>query len=55
VADAEALYTNGWLSPQAGAVDSVFSSMINSVITGSLTLDRAIVSGEGTLTTYLQQ
>lgn len=55
VAYAEALYTKGWLSPAPAATDSVFSSMITSVISGRLTPDRALITSEGALTSLLQQ
>ena len=55
VAYAEALYAKGWLSPAPADTDAVFSSMITSVISGRLTLDRALTSSENSLTALLQQ
>ena len=55
VAYAEALYAKGWLSPTPAAVDSVFSSMINSVVSGSSNLSTALVSAERSLSSLLQQ
>jgi len=54
VAYAEALYANGWLSPTPADTDTVFSSMINNVITGRLSIDMALASAEGSLTVLLQ-
>ncbi|MCX6786596.1 MAG: extracellular solute-binding protein [Candidatus Kaiserbacteria bacterium] len=55
VAYAEALYAKGWLSPAPAAVDSIFSSMINSVTSGRSTIDTALVSAESSLSQLLQQ
>ena len=55
VAYAEALYTNGWLSPSTADTDAVLSSMITSVISGRLTPNNALTSGEAALTSLLQQ
>lgn len=55
VAYASALYSKGWLSPGAQGVDSVFSSMINSVITGQLQPGAAISRATGALSLLLQQ
>lgn len=55
VAYAEALYTVGWLSPMPLDTDSVFSSMITSVISGRLAPDTALTSSENTLNSLLQK
>ncbi|HUY05263.1 MAG TPA: extracellular solute-binding protein [Candidatus Paceibacterota bacterium] len=55
VAYAEALYAAGWLSPAPADTDTVFSSMITSVISGRLTPDNALTSGENSLTSLLQK
>jgi ABC-type glycerol-3-phosphate transport system substrate-binding protein len=55
VAYAEALYAKGWLSPAPATTDSVFSSMIGSVISGRSSLDTALVSAEQSLSSLLQQ
>ena len=55
VAYAEALYSKGWLSPAPADTDSVFSSMITSVISGRLAPDRALTTSEGALTSLLQK
>lgn len=55
IAYAEALYTNGWLSPLPADTDAVFSAMITDVITGRLTLDRALTTSESSLTALLQK
>ncbi len=55
VAYSEALYTRGWLSPASGDTDVIFSSMINNVISGRLTLENALGSAERALTALLQQ
>ncbi len=55
VAYSEALYTRGWLSPASGDTDVIFSSMINNVISGRLTLEAALGSAERALTALLQQ
>jgi ABC-type glycerol-3-phosphate transport system substrate-binding protein len=55
VAYAEALYSQGWLSPLPSLTDSVFSSMINGVISGRLTIDTALTSGENALSAELQK
>jgi maltose-binding protein MalE len=52
---AEALYATGWLSPAPADTDAVFSSMITGVITGRLTPDSALASGESALTSLLQK
>ena len=55
VAYAEALYTRGWLSPAPSEVDAVFSSMIENVTSGRLTLEGALGSAERSLGALLQQ
>jgi maltose-binding protein MalE len=55
VAYAEALYAKGWLSPAPASVDSVFSSMIMSVVNGSSNLASALASAEQSLSALLQQ
>jgi ABC-type glycerol-3-phosphate transport system substrate-binding protein len=55
VAYAEALYTNGWLSPARADTDAVFSSMITGVISGRLTIDTALTSGGNALSSLLQK
>lgn len=55
VAYAEALYTKGWMSTSPSDTDAVFSSMINSVVSGQLTLEAALASGERALNVLLQK
>ena len=55
VAYREALYAKGWLSPAPELTDQVFSGMITSVISGSLTLDAALNSAQQSLSSLLQQ
>jgi maltose-binding protein MalE len=55
VAYAEALYTEGWLSPAPSDTDKVFSSMITNMISGRLTPDSALSSSENALTSLLQK
>lgn len=55
VAYLEALYTKGWLSPTSANTDSVFSSMIGSVIAGRLNLEAALALAERSLSSLLQQ
>ena len=55
VAYAEALYAKGWLSPTPADTDTIFSSMINNVVTGRLNLDMALGSAEQSLSSLLQQ
>lgn len=55
IAYAEALYTKGWMSPVPADTDSVFSSMIEGVISGRSSLDTALSSAERTLGSLLQQ
>lgn len=55
VAYAEALYTNGWLSPVPAGTDAILSSMITGVISGRLTPNNALTSSEAALTSLLQQ
>ena len=52
---ASALYAKGWLSPAPADVDQVFSSMIQSVVSGRSTLDSALTRAESSLTSLLQQ
>lgn len=54
VAYASALYARGWLSPAPTDTDRVFSSMINNVISGSLTLQTALAGAEQSLTALMQ-
>jgi ABC-type glycerol-3-phosphate transport system substrate-binding protein len=55
VAYGEALYTHGWMSPTSSDTDAVFSSMINNVISGRMTLEAALGGAERALTALLQQ
>jgi len=55
VAYAEALYAKGWLSPSTSDTDTVFSGMINNVISGRSNLDSALASAERSLSALLQQ
>jgi len=55
VAYAEALYADGWQSPQPADTDTVFSGMITNVIIGRLSVSAALVSAEQALTALLQQ
>lgn len=55
IAASEALYTRGWLSPTPADTDSIFSGMINNVISGRLTLQAALGSAERALSALLQQ
>lgn len=55
VAYAEALYAQGWLSPTPADTDTVFSSMINNVISGRTTLDTALSLAERALSALLPQ
>ena len=55
VAYSEALYAKGWLSPSPANTDAVFSSMIDSVITGRSNLNVALTTAERSLTSLLQQ
>ncbi len=55
VAYASALYAKSWLSPAPAQTDSVFSSMINNVISGRTTLETALSLAERSLTALLQQ
>ena len=55
VAYAEALYTKGWMSTSPSDTDAVFSGMINNVISGRLTIESALASGERALSALLQQ
>jgi multiple sugar transport system substrate-binding protein len=55
IAYSEALYTSGWLSPAPSDTDSVFSSMINDVITGRSNLQTALTTAQGSLSALLQQ
>ncbi|KKW43771.1 MAG: Extracellular solute-binding protein family 1 [Parcubacteria group bacterium GW2011_GWB1_57_6] len=55
VSYAEALYTEGWLSPAPLDTDAVFSSMIGNVISGRSTPEAALVSAERSLGALLSQ
>ncbi|MDE2173185.1 MAG: extracellular solute-binding protein [Patescibacteria group bacterium] len=55
VAYAEALYTEGWLSPAPADTDRIFSSMIGNVISGRSNLDTALSFAGQSLTALLQQ
>ncbi len=55
VAYAEALYAKGWLSPAPADTDSVFSRMINDVISGRSTLAVALASAGISLMSLLQR
>ncbi len=55
VAYAEALYTEGWLSPAPMEVDRVFSGMIGDVISGRSTLETALGNAARSLSSLLQQ
>ena len=52
---ASALYASGWLSPVPADTDTVFSGMINDVISGRSTLDTALAVAERTITSLLQR
>ncbi|HVM58897.1 MAG TPA: extracellular solute-binding protein [Candidatus Paceibacterota bacterium] len=55
VAYAEALYANGWLSPQPYDTDTVFSDMIGNVISGRTTLQTALQQAQARLSAFLEQ
>jgi ABC-type glycerol-3-phosphate transport system substrate-binding protein len=55
VAYQEALYADGWLSPSPKTTDTIFSSMINNVITGRFTVESALGYAEQALSVALQQ
>jgi hypothetical protein len=55
IAYAEALYARGWLSPASTNTDTVFSSMINGVITGRSSLQTALSTAQSSLSGLLQQ
>lgn len=55
VAYAEALYAVGWLSPMPGSTNSIFSSMINDVISGRSSINAALNSAEQSLSALLQK
>ncbi len=55
VAYAEALYSQGWLSPAATDVDRVFSGMIGNVISGGSNLGEALGDASRSLGSLLQQ
>jgi spermidine/putrescine-binding protein len=54
VAYTSALYAAGWLSPAPLDTDTVFSGMINTVISGKNTLASALASAQGALSALLQ-
>lgn len=55
VAYAEALYTKGWLSPMPVDTNQVFSSMINNVVSGRLSVGKALISSAQTLSSLMQK
>ncbi len=55
IAYAEALYTQGWLSPAPEDTDRIFSGMINNVISGRTTLETALSLAERSLGALLPQ
>ncbi len=55
VAYAEALYSEGWLSPAPADTDSVFSDMIGNVISGRSTTLTALAVAERSLSSLLEQ
>jgi ABC-type glycerol-3-phosphate transport system substrate-binding protein len=55
VAYEEALYASGWLSPLPSDTDTVFSGMIQNVISGRTTPAAALSTAESTLSALLQQ
>jgi ABC-type glycerol-3-phosphate transport system substrate-binding protein len=55
VAYTEALYTKTWLSPPKGDTDTVFSAMIQTVMSGRISLESALANAEGSLTALLQK
>lgn len=54
VAYEEALYTFGWLSPAGAATDSIFSDMIQSVISGRSSIDASLSKAERLMSSLLQ-
>jgi hypothetical protein len=54
VANVEALYVNGWLSPQPADTDAVFSDMIGNVVSGRTTLQTALDQAQTRLSSLLQ-
>lgn len=55
VSYAEALYSNGWLSPSPADTDRVFSSMIGSVVSGRSEPGTALNDAASALNSFLQQ
>jgi len=55
VAYAEALYAAGWLSPPPATTDSVFSAMIQNVVSGRSSLSTALANAGRSLNVLLQQ
>jgi ABC-type glycerol-3-phosphate transport system substrate-binding protein len=55
VAYTEALYTKTWLSPSKGSTDTVFSAMIQNVMSSRISLESALANAEGSLTALLQK
>ena len=55
VAYQSALYAKGWLSPQPSATDSIFSIMIENVISGRSNLDTSLSSAETSLLTLINK
>ncbi len=55
VAYAEALYTKGWLSPMPKDTNQVFSSMISNVVSGRISVGKALILSGQTLSSLLQK
>jgi len=55
VAYSSALYAKGWLSPAPTAVDTIFSGMIKSVVSGRSAADSALGTAVGSLSLLLQK
>ena len=55
VAHSGALYASGWLSPAPEDTDTVFSGMINDVISGRSNVQAALANAERSLSSLLQQ
>ncbi|MDO8601988.1 MAG: extracellular solute-binding protein [bacterium] len=51
----QALTAQSWLQPDASAVETIFSKMINSILTGQLSRDKAIRSAEEDVTSLLRK
>lgn len=51
----QALTAQSWIQPDAAAVEKIFSNMIDAVLTGQLSRDKAIKSAEEDVTTLLRK